>query len=244
MPLLLAALALAASASGTPSETVTITGTSVAFDLVRIAGARSGVGSFRIGAREVTWDEYALYAESRRDEPVDGITRPSQPDVVNPRDPFPDGTVQTGRHPARSIGWHGAMAYCAWLSKRTGRRFRLPTEAEWERAAGDTPDLKRAWHAGNSGGHTHPVGTLAPNGRGVYDLFGNVWEWCLEPASAAGAGVVVRGGGWNTKAAELTGRARRRMPVAAWLESDPKRPLRAWWLTDAPFVGFRVVAPD
>lgn len=241
--LTLAALVLAPPARAAHSETVTITGTAVAFDLVRITGAKPGAATFWIGAREVTWAEYDLYAESARDEKVDGVTRPTQPDVENPRAPFRDGTVQTGRFPARSIGWYGACGYCAWLSHRTGRRFRLPTEAEWTAAAGSGTDPAPAWDEGNSGGHAHPAGSLPPNDRGIYDLLGNVWELCLEPFKADGTGVAVRGGGFNTPPGILTPELRQKMPVDAWLAGDPKRPLRAWWLTDAPFVGFRITSP-
>jgi hypothetical protein len=69
-------------------------------------------------------------------------------------------------------------------------------------------------------------------------MVGNVWELCLEPSESL---PVVRGGAWNTPASEVRPDARRKFDMDAWLKRDPKQPLRAWWLTDAPFVGFRIV---
>lgn len=238
LPLLLTALCSAAQV-----ESVLIPGTTVYFDLVEIPATKHS-RAFRIGRTEVTWAEYNLYADSFADEKIDGITRPSQPDVVNPRDPFPDGTVQTGRHPARSIGMYGALGYCDWLTWRTGRRFRLPTEPEWQAAAGRAIPANHGRHLGNSGGHTHPVGSLPATPTGIHDLLGNVAELCLEPHAAAGGPGVVRGGSWKTPGERLRPTLRERIDLDAWQEDDPKRPIRDWWFTDAPFVGFRVVASD
>ena len=125
------------------------------------------------------------------------------------------------------------MAYCKALTERersagrlgTNGVYRLPTEAEWEYACrartstrfsyGDDPGYtnltKYAWYEDNSGGETHPVGQKLPNPWGLYDMHGNVWEWCqdwwlerlpggspLDPQGpAAGSARVVRGGCWG-----------------------------------------------
>jgi len=248
-------------------ETVIIPGTGVKFDLVYLAGGTAKVGSpegepgrekdeavrevtfapFWIGAREVSWEEYTLYYESWKQEKVDGVTRPSQPDVVDPKEPFPNGAEQSPKHPAVAIGWFGAQGYCEWLSKKTGDRYRLPTEAEWEYAcragsakAAFNPLDDHAWHKANSQAQTHPVGRKKPNAFGLRDVLGNVWEQCLEPYAPPAFGPVVRGGAWNTPPGDVRAANRQTIPEE-WAERDPKRPLRLWWITDGPFVGFRIV---
>jgi formylglycine-generating enzyme required for sulfatase activity len=99
------------------------------------------------------------------------------------------------RKPVDGIDWSGAVAFCRGLTERErqagrlpeGYEFRLPTEAEWEYAcrAGSTdprpsnPD-QVGWHQGNSGGQTHDVGGKRPNAWGLHDMYGNLWEWCLD----------------------------------------------------------------
>jgi formylglycine-generating enzyme required for sulfatase activity/nucleoside phosphorylase len=137
------------------------------------------------------------------------------------------GFEQTDEHPVVCVSWNDAVAFCEWLGRKEGVTYRLPTEAEWEYAcragsttrycfgddAGKLGDF--AWFDGNSGGTTHPVGEKPANNFGLYDMHGNVWEWCsdryaadyyqhaprvsLDPQgpSAETAPVrVYRGGGW------------------------------------------------
>jgi formylglycine-generating enzyme len=251
------AFLLAAAAQDKP-ETVVIPDTKVKFDLVRLPGGKAKVGEperevdlkpFSIGVREVTWDEYSIYYEARKAARLDGVTRPSQPDVIDPKEPFPNGEAQGGTHPAISVGWYGAVGYCEWLTRKTGQKYRLPTEAEWEYAArGGAAEPKGledlAWFEANSGKNSHEVGQKKPNPFGLYDMLGNAWENCLEPFAPPVHQPVVRGGGWNTPAKDL--RLTKRVGYTDdWAERDPKRPLRLWWLTDGNFVGFRVVRiPD
>src|SRR6266404_500302 len=94
-----------------------------------------------------------------------------------------------GRRPVINVSWKDAQEYVRWLRKTTGKRYRLPTEGEWEYAAragssgrfcfGDSEtDVKRyAWYYANSERRTHPVGEKLPNRFGVHDMHGNVWEW-------------------------------------------------------------------
>jgi formylglycine-generating enzyme required for sulfatase activity len=128
-------------------------------------------------------------------------------------------------HPAVKVNWHEAVAYCEWLSRKTGRNVRLPTEAEWERAARGPRNTKYPWgddpiHPSRANyfksiiGAATPVG-LYPNGANserIFDLIGNVWEWCSDWYRDKGYGPdlidnpqgpregeyrVLRGGSWD-----------------------------------------------
>jgi formylglycine-generating enzyme required for sulfatase activity len=128
-------------------------------------------------------------------------------------------------HPMTYISWEDAKEYCSWLSEMTGEKYRLPTEAEWEYVAkggihgsSNTEPSKNeidnyAWHKGNTGGYAHyEVGKLKPNDLGIYDIIGNVWEWCEDwygktyyayapgfnpPGPPRGKTKVARGGSWR-----------------------------------------------
>nr|MBC8875047.1 SUMF1/EgtB/PvdO family nonheme iron enzyme [Planctomycetota bacterium] len=102
------------------------------------------------------------------------------------------GFPQTDEHPVVNVSWNDAEAFCKWLSTKQGGRYRLPTQAQWEYAC--RAGTATAWHCGddegalqdaawfdrNGEGRTHPVGELRPNGYGLQDMHGNVWEWCAD----------------------------------------------------------------
>jgi hypothetical protein len=134
-------------------------------------------------------------------------------------------------HPVESVSWLDAQAFLRRASERDGIPYRLPTEAEWERAAlggtgaEDAPSTYAggedidavAWHGGNSERQTHPVGQKKPNGYGLFDMTGNVWEWCADEwdaagprgtdphraeSDASGSDRVLRGGSWGNVPAD------------------------------------------
>jgi formylglycine-generating enzyme required for sulfatase activity len=127
-------------------------------------------------------------------------------------------------NPVESVSWEDVVEFCRKLSEKTRRTVRLPTEAEWEYACragsktrfsfGDSDSVLGEyawWGRSNSGGKTHPVGQKRPNAWGLYDMHGNVWEWCadrygpyssetsVDPQGATSGGLrVMRGGSWNS----------------------------------------------
>jgi formylglycine-generating enzyme required for sulfatase activity len=224
------------------------------------------VDPFWMGKYEVTWDEYRLFMFSNqagevkgKDALVDAVSRPTRPYVE-----MSFGMGING-YPAISMTQHAANKYAEWLSARTGQFYRLPTEAEWEYACragtttaysfGDDPKQlgQYAWYADNSNGKYEKVGTKKPNPWGLYDMHGNVMEWTLDQYKPKLTGTpwvkatqpyphVVRGGSWNDDAAQLRCGAR----VASdpsWKMQDPQLPKSIWYLTDAQWLGFRLVRP-
>ncbi|MFB9197671.1 formylglycine-generating enzyme family protein [Actinomadura verrucosospora] len=141
--------------------------------------------------------------------------------------------------PVECVSWSDAVEFCNALSRCEGLApayrldaggegaewdasadgYRLPTEAEWEHAcrAGTTgprygPLDEIAWYRGNAGEHVHDVGGKRPNAWGLYDMLGNVWEWCwdLYDAEVYGAYRVLRGGGWSDEHWSCRASVRRR----------------------------------
>ena len=102
----------------------------------RGAAGRGGARRFWMGKHEVTWNEYDLFAVSRRGDAPPPPPPAGSDAVTRPTPPYADESFGygKGRQPALSINWHAAMEYCRWLSEKTGRSYRLPTEAEWEYA--------------------------------------------------------------------------------------------------------------
>lgn len=123
--------------------------------------------------------------------------------------------------PVETVSWNDCLGVISKLNSMTGRKFRLPTEAEWEYAArggkksrgyqysGRSKISNVAWYDGNSGSWTHPVGTKQANELGIFDMTGNVWEWCQDwygsyssssqtnpTGDTSGSFRVSRGGSW------------------------------------------------
>jgi formylglycine-generating enzyme required for sulfatase activity len=227
------------------------------------------VSEFFIGRFPVTQDEYARFVRATghpaplvRGMPLitqggrESLFRELATPYAWPGQDPPSGH---GSHPVVLVRHEDAQAYCAWLGQTLGRVVRLPTEAEWEKAArGGLEGLRYPW------GHeidpsranyladgstkrlrgTRPTGTYPPNGYGLYDVCGNVWEWVSDwyapdwyglaedqdpRGPEAGNMRIVRGGSWvNEDAAMLRCAYRHKVPPDTYAYS----------------VGFRIVCPS
>jgi formylglycine-generating enzyme required for sulfatase activity len=132
--------------------------------------------------------------------------------------------------PVERVSWHDVQDFIKKLNEKTGMHYRLPTEAEWEYAARSSGGKEQwagtsndeiigeyAWYGSTAAGRTHAVAGKAPNGIGLYDMMGNVWEWCSDiydseyyehsPSTdpwarrhIEGSNRVIRGGGWRSNA--------------------------------------------
>ncbi|MEQ8223972.1 MAG: SUMF1/EgtB/PvdO family nonheme iron enzyme [Candidatus Eremiobacterota bacterium] len=154
------------------------------------------VSDFYMGKYEVSNREYMMY------------------------DPTHHGNRPDGSYPVENVSWNDAASYCLWLTGKTGKVYRLPREAEWEYACragsmsdyywGNTMNDTYCWYSDNSGGTLHGVGEKTPNGLGLFDMSGNVWEWCSDwsgpyPSSCvtdpsgplSGTKRIKRGGAWD-----------------------------------------------
>jgi formylglycine-generating enzyme required for sulfatase activity len=293
--------AAAASEKEMKPYTEIISGTQAAFDMVPIPGGTFLMGSpegeparkadegpqvqvqiepFWMGKHEVTWDAYEIWSfkldVQRRtfagikptalDPAADALTRPTAP--------YTDMTFGMGKEgfPAICMTQLAAKRYCEWLSAKTGRYYRLPTEAEWEYACragtktaysfGDDPEKlgEYAWYFDNSNEAYHKVGLKKPNPWGLHDMHGNVAEHVLDRydpnlyKTLGGAAAnpynppkelenrAVRGGSWDDDPEALRSAARRGS-TKEWKVQDPQIPQSQWYYTDALFCGFRVVRP-
>lgn len=213
------------------------------------------VSDFYIGEHEVTVKQYMEFCTA---------TDSNYPKWLKSGNEF---NVETGRNdyyknkgykrygseslPIIGIRWHDANAYCEWMTRKAGRKYRLPTEAEWEYAArggihkegykysGGSNLYEEGWHDENSDGKPSLVKRKNKNKLGLYDMSGNVWEWCKDwhgdyssseqqnpEGPSSGSVRVLRGGGWGEDA--------RRCRVFSRSNAPP----------DLAFIyGFRVVSP-
>ena len=171
---------------------------------------RVTVDGFYIGMLEVTQSQW---------EKVVGTSIYQQKSKANGSNTYGVGPD----YPMYYVSWDEAMEFCRLLSNKTGRTYTLPTEAQWEYAArgGNKNESAKyagsnmidavAWYTDNSGSSTHIVGSKRANALGIYDMSGNVWEWCKDwyassyvsydtnnpVGPSSGSYRVIRGGGWN-----------------------------------------------
>ena len=154
-------------------------------EMVVIAGGRLALGRY-----EVTVGEYRAFASATAGGSRSGCSADGGDSGQDP------GFPQTYRHPMTCVSWDDAQAYVSWLSRTAGATYRLPTEAEWGRAAaGSQPGCYKG-RKGNRG--TCPVGSYAANGVGLFDVVGNVWEWTEDCLESDCANRVLRGGAWDS----------------------------------------------
>lgn len=251
------------------SFVVKLEGFTVEYSMVKVPGAADGsVKPLFVGKTEVPWELYDIFmlrldlTDEQRASGVDAEARPTKAYGSPDRGFGHDGYAALG------MSRLSAEKFCEWLSRTTGRTFRLPTELEWQHAArggaADVPtgDALRecAWFADNSDAKPHPIATKSENGYGLHDMLGNLAEWvaAAPDASASAADTkdakrpaaspakkerVAKGGAFDSAAADTSVDARR-VETPAWNKTDPQFPKSKWWLSDASFVGFRVVCEE
>ncbi len=294
--------AKADDADGMRKYTEKIVGSDLTFDMVPIPGGKFKMGSpddeegrnddegpqveievdpFWMMSTEVTWDLYDFWSQkidierrghlkletTKWDKIGDACARPTAP--------YSDMTFDMGHdgYPAICMTQYAAKTFCKWLTAKTGRYHRLPTEAEWEyacRAGTDTAyyfgddadDLEdHGWYFDNAPDGYAKVGEKDPNPWGLHDMHGNVAEWCLDQlvpdyyeqlkdGDAKGPFAVptklyprVVRGGSWDDDPEMLRSAVRRGSDGDWKMQDPQIPQSIWYLTDALTVGFRVIRP-
>jgi formylglycine-generating enzyme required for sulfatase activity len=294
--------AIAATVEEMQAYSEIVVGSPAPFDMLPIPGGTFTMGSpegeddrkksegpqhevtvepFWMGKFEVTWDEYHVFmhrldldlrkaggAEAfPQDAWADAVSRPTPPYV-----PMDFGLGIEGC-PATGVTQLAAKQYTKWLSMKTGRYYRLPTEAEWEYACragtktaysfGDDPDDldEYAWHFDNADDGYHKVGEKKPNPWGLYDMHGNVSEWVLDRYDTGFYATLTEGiakspiawpeelyprvvrGGSWDDDPDGLRSAARRASKKGWKVQDPQLPKSIWYHTDASFVGFRVLRP-
>lgn len=236
-------LGLSGSVGAQEFKTITIGEDLGTFELVKVA-LPDATPPLWVMTTEVSWDLYDIFL-LRRDMPeaergleIDAVTRPSQPYW------FEGEEFGHNSYPALAINYHGAEKFAAWLSEKTGLRFRLPSEDEWEYfcagggdLGGDLDDI--AWYADNSDLETGPIGEKAANGFGLHDTLGNVAEWAVGRDGK----MVIKGGAFWDESGDVHC-AQREIYTADWNASDPQFPQSKWWMADAPFAGFRLVMEE
>ncbi len=241
------------------------------------------VEPFWMGKFEITWEAYDGWASDmdilrrkalrEKETPRDALSLKYQ--LSQPTKPYVDMSFGMGKknRPAICMTQLAARTFCQWLTAKTGRYYRLPTEAEWEYACragtktayhfGDDPSELNdyAWSFENSNDMYQEVGQLKPNPWGLYDMHGNVAEWVLdmhkpEFYSKNAEGISknplaipteiyprVVRGGSWYDDPEVLRSAARVGSTEDWKIQDPQLPKSIWYHTDATHVGFRIVRP-
>ena len=201
-------------------STFTING--VAFKMVRVQGGTFQMGATSEQGSDAYDDETPVHSVTLSDYYI-GQTQVTQELWQAVMGSNPSYFTGDNQRPVEKVSWDDCQEFIEKLNRLTGKNFRLPTEAEWEYAArggnksrgykysgSNNPDAV-AWYDDNSGSKTHPVAQKQSNESGLYDMSGNIWEWCSErygdyssnsqtnPRGAStGSYRVLRGGSWNS----------------------------------------------
>jgi formylglycine-generating enzyme required for sulfatase activity len=194
---------------------------------------------FAVSRYEITFDQYDQFAKATGRELPD------------------DEGFGRGRQPVIRVSWHDAVAYAKWLFQQTGKRYRLPTEAEWEYAARAGTDTAYWW--GNEmkqglascigcgsqwdGKQAAPVGSFKPNSFGLYDTAGNVMEWVQDCWHESYKGAPSDGSAWEEKDGGDCGRRGLRGGHARRAHDQMRSSFRMWNRPNAGLrgVGFRLI---
>lgn len=200
-------------------ETINVNG--VKFQMVKIQGGTFQMGATSEQGNDVSINEKPIHSVTLSDYHI-GQTQVTQELWQAVMGSNPSEFKGDSQCPVENVSWNDCMEFIAKLNRLTGKNFRLPTEAEWEYAArggsksrgykysgNNNPDLV-AWYDGNSINKTHPVAQKQANELGLYDMSGNVWEWCSDwygeyinevqtnpTGPITGTDYVQRGGSWE-----------------------------------------------
>lgn len=214
---------------------------------ITIDGKTTVIKGMSVSQTEITWNVFDIWAlrldtsvEDQKKDPqskgVDAVSRPSRP----------YGVMFTGfghhGYPAMCMSSLNADKFCDWLSKRTGKTFRVPTVSEWRYAcqSGLSNEISAkddvAWGWENGEDVSHKIGTKPANAFGLFDMLGNVAEWAKDSEGKS----VICGGSFRDKIAAIS--SAKIDPISPkWNEADPQIPKSKWWLANGQHVGLRII---
>ncbi len=212
----------------TAGENISFTVNGVTFEMVAVAGGTFTMGGTSEQGSDVLSDELPTHSVTLSNFHIGKyeVTQALWQAVIGSNPSYFSGSDQ----PVEQVSWNDCQEFITQLnqlcsSQLNGKQFTLPTEAQWEYAArggnqsmhykysGSNTIGNVAWYSDNSGSNTHTVGTKSPNELGIYDMSGNVWEWCQDwygsyssgsqtnsTGPSSGSGRVRRGGSWSNRA--------------------------------------------